>query len=338
MSNVFVGSTSYKTIGEALLSGGNIIEITPGVYREQLTIRRPNVILRKKPGANGEVKITWYYGIGQLYGGQPAKNYGAPVTIEEGADNFTAQNITFENSYNLYYTKEELEEGYETDPNPKNSNFKRYQWLKDQIAAGIPDEEINNWLQSKSPIEGYSIVEGETVTPRERNGAFCSYADKVMLQDCKFMATQDTIFINNGRVSFIDCLIAGTYDFICGSAAAHFNNCELHIKAGPPMVDKNQLDEICIAAPRQESGRGFIFYNCTITGSKWATKNHLARPWHPNGEAIFLNTKINNSIRPGYENTSLLHPYPWDAMGGNPPENARFKIEEGGIYNEYIDF
>ena len=132
--------------------------------------------------------------------------------------------------------------------------------------------------------------------------------------------------INNDRIYFENCKIGGTVDYICGSATAVFNNCELYWNAGPikETSKSTDTDSGYITAPSQSTQKGYVFYNCKVTGSETATAGAFGRPWNPNGEAIYINTKIGTSSRPGYNAKSLISESGWATMSDNPPENARF--------------
>ncbi len=352
----------YKTVCEAVAaiddktpteSDRVVIDIMPGVYREQVYLSTPYVELRKNPNYDGEVKLTWYYGTGSMYDSVatdgPLKGYYDPNAIGDGkvgipldwgpalkvaktATGTIVRDITFENSYNQYYTEEELNDELTVNPDTNNSMFDRGAWIKEQIANGKSDEYINKWLQSRTNLFSYINSSGETKlgSPRERAAAFHCSADKFEAYNCKFISKQDTMGINSGREYYENCLLAGTVDYICGSATAVFNNCELKFDAGPDMhTDELSLDKKAtsdsghVTAPANDVGsKGYLFYKCKITGSDTAAQGTLGRPWgKPGGpEAIYYNTTIGKTK----DGKSLITDAGWADMSDTKKDKARF--------------
>ncbi len=357
LSESIPSEDKYKTVSEAISAISTpkneservVVDIMPGVYREQVVLKKPYVTLRKNPNADadGEVKITWYYATGSMYDsiatsgdlkgfydpnavgdgevGVPT-HWGAAMNIEKGANSVIVKDITFENSYNQYYTQEELNDGLTFDPDTNNSDFDRGSWIKEQIANGKSDEYINNWVQSRTNMN-YKGVKGSL---RERAAAFYCSADKFEAYNCKFISKQDTMGINSGREYYENCLLAGTVDYICGSATAVFNNCELKFDAGPDMHadeqsadDKAASDSGHITAPSNKaSDYGYLFYNCEITGSDYAVPGNFGRPWGSPGapQAVYYNTTIGKNK----SGKCLITDAGWADMSGTKKDEARF--------------
>ena len=92
------------------------ILLEPGVYQEQLTIDIPGLSLKCAQYKRNAI-ITWYYGHGYQYksmggeinyGGSRSRRWNASVLVT--APDFYAQNIIFENSFNLYVSEKEAED------------------------------------------------------------------------------------------------------------------------------------------------------------------------------------------------------------------------------------
>src|SRR6266850_286960 len=99
------GSARYKTVQEAVMavpagSATNpvIIRIKPGVYKELIYVQREKRFF-KLIGENAEKKVLTYDLNANLIGkdGKPIGTFRTPSTMID-ADDFTAENITFENS------------------------------------------------------------------------------------------------------------------------------------------------------------------------------------------------------------------------------------------------
>src|SRR6266550_4533154 len=99
------GSAKYKTVQEAVMavpsgSAANpvIIRIRPGVYKELIYVQREKRFF-KLIGENSEKTVLSYDLNANLIGkdGKPIGTFRTPSTMID-ADDFTAENITFENS------------------------------------------------------------------------------------------------------------------------------------------------------------------------------------------------------------------------------------------------
>ncbi len=362
-------NNKFKTISEAVASIKTTptendrfeIDIMPGVYREQVYLTTPYVTLRKNPKYSGEVKLTWYYGMGSLYDSANDKGYydpscigdgklnkpsdwGAALKVDKPATGTIVMDMTFENSYNQYYTKEELNDNLTVDPDVNNSMFDRRAWIEEQIANGESDEYINKWIQSRTNVYAYTNSAGEkkTTSPRERAAAFHCSADKFEAYNCTFIGKQDTMGINSGREYYENCTLKGTVDYICGSATAVFNNCELVIDSGIDMhSDKLSLDQKAasdsgyITAPSTNAeDKGYLFYKCRITASEHigSSQGTFGRPWgKPGGpEAIYYKTTIGKNK----SGNLLISDTGWDDMSGCKKDQARFfefgSVDESG--------
>ncbi len=132
-------------------------------------------------------------------------------------------------------------------------------------------------------------------------------ADKIILDSCKLIGRQDTLYLkgaskgqnvygsaNDARVYVKDCYIEGTVDFIFGDATAYFDNCELYMaeyeNGGHFTAPNTTLFNI-----------GYVFNNCKLTTSdkfnqEVINKIDLGRPWqcdlaYPNSgsNAVYIN-------------------------------------------------
>ena len=92
------------------------IYVAPGTYQEELTIDVPGLKLINR-SKKQTAKITWYYGHGYQYrsmgevpnyGGSRTRRWNASVLVT--APDFYAENIVFENSFNLYVSEKEAQD------------------------------------------------------------------------------------------------------------------------------------------------------------------------------------------------------------------------------------
>ncbi len=92
------GTGDYYSIQRALdmtpKTGGAVLSVSPGVYREVLTIDKPNITIRSANPDPSKTVIVNDRSAGQNGGTLHS------ATVNVTADNFFAENITFENDFN----------------------------------------------------------------------------------------------------------------------------------------------------------------------------------------------------------------------------------------------
>ncbi len=123
------------------------------------------------------------------------------------------------------------------------------------------------------------------------------------LKRVRLLSTQDTYYTNMGGDTVLDsCDIHGTVDFICGGGTVQFNACTIHLE---PRGKTGSRDVICAPATNADE-MGYIFKNCTITGSpEQEGRYHLARPWRNQPTCVFLNTRM--MLRPAPAGYCEMH-------------------------------
>jgi pectinesterase len=162
--------------------------------------------------------------------------------------------------------------------------------------------------------------------------------DRAIFNRCHILGWQDTLMVNNGRDYFTNCYIAGRVDFIYGSAAAVFEDCEIHSKDGGHVTAAN--------TPR-EKPFGFVFMDCRLTGDStpWpdpaaghvkmgrTAMADLGRPWRPYASVTYLNCEMGSHIKPeGWNNwrnptnelTARYAEYNSTGPGANPNRRAKW--------------
>jgi len=96
-------------------------------------------------------------------------------------------------------------------------------------------------------------------------------------RNCLFLGRQDTLYLKNGSMRFFRCYVEGDVDFVCGGAAALFEECHLHclphdhgiIAASAPAEPadgpslRGQGSRYAGGAVRRQPG--FVFYSCLFT-------------------------------------------------------------------------
>lgn len=120
--------------------------------------------------------------------------------------------------------------------------------------------------------------------------------DRAVFEDVSFLGWQDTLRTEgyNKRSYFKDCYIEGHVDYIYGSGTAVFEDCTIFSKAG---------GYITAASTSSASDFGFVFINCELTGVADKGSVYLGRPWKYYAAVAFINTKMDDIIKPeGWHN------------------------------------
>ncbi|MCM1320648.1 MAG: pectinesterase family protein [Bacteroides sp.] len=309
----------FKTVSEALAAADAMeiasekqrvtVYIAPGVYREQIRVRSPYITLANTDPSK-EVKLTWYYGIGykyfsagtdgfydedcafDLYEKRTVSRWGAAAQILPAAVGFRAENITFETSFGKYITDEEIADGVESD--------------------------------GSMPFVRKLTSDPASRAATERSAAMASEADLAEFKNCRFIGTQDTLYIGkNTRQYYRNCYIEGNTDFIFGDVDTDivFDSCEIAWCGYSDTASGGY-----IAVSKDCASKGYLFIDCFVSskdGMKHAP-GYFGRPWGQNARIAFVGTKLDRA--------DSIAPQGWTSMSGNVPEKAAYK-EIGTTYN-----
>ena len=315
VADIYVGcpdqENNYATIREAVkaIEGMRLsnatdritVHIAPGLYREQIQLKSPNVsFVNTNP--EEEVKITFYYGIGYEYYSTsdknnkgyyseaaafdqylkaPADRWGSTVRIYSQATDFYAENITFENSFTKYITEEEIADGVSPETN-----------LPDRTAA-----------DAVASARAYN----------ERSAALAVEGDRAEFYNCEILGGQDTLYTGSVRGYFHNCFIEGNTDYIFGSGEMIFENCELQFYG---YSDTTSGPVLTAATATQKYG--YIFRNCYISQNPdWAVATgSFGRPWGQAAMVYILNCKL--------QHADVISAAGWGNMSNNTAEKANF--------------
>lgn len=161
--------------------------------------------------------------------------------------------------------------------------------------------------------------------------------DNISFEDCRFLGHQDTLFTGplphteiikggfkgptefaerkTGHHTYRRCYIEGEVDFIFGSAAAYFEECELFsIDCG-----KEINGFVTAASTYKDEAYGYIFNRCRFTGNCPPDTVYLGRPWRNFAQTVLIECEIGAHIKP-----ELFHD--WD-------KSEAQKTVFYGIYN-----
>jgi len=229
------------------------ILIEPGTYCEELTIDVPNLTLKnaaetpsiamKNGGVDideNAVRITWYYGHGYQYGSMGARfNYGGKrerrwnASTLVTAPGFTAENIIFENSFNMYVCDEEAKDTI--------VDISRAEDLcgLDMSAYWSEKERPKREMPVRPKEVGSTEVQKRMYRERASALSFTSDAKHCILRGCRVVGRQDALYGDHGAEIWVEsCVLCGAVDYIFGGMTLVAYKCELVGMCGPEQGDK----------------------------------------------------------------------------------------------------
>lgn len=334
------------------------ILIDPGTYQEELTIdvpglrlknasRQPSIELRDHgvhcdPNA---VRITWYYGHGYQYasmgetvnyGGRRTRRWNASVLVT--APDFYAENIIFENSFNLYVSEREAQDS-----------------LVDISQSDLPwtEKERPKKVMPTRPKEvGSTVVQGKAYIERAAAISFTETATRAHLKNCRAVGRQDVLYGDQGASVYWDGgVLQGGVDFIFGAMTlavekaliiANINGekgDKCYIAAGRSGSDgsgKQLSHQPSDGSDLPQTYRGMLFYRCHIrlANEEELAISHepsavrekmvwLARPWRWWGETVWAYTTWDEGV---------LNPEAWNSgltKGQACPYSYEYRSQEG---------
>lgn len=369
----------YKTIQAAVKaaesmnrpdgeSGRVTIKVDPGNY-EEIVIVSGNYISIENVAADSaelalankgidiganEVRITSYYAEGCAYysmgsdycynedvlnankengyfttknPGGSSGNYWNSTVVVKGSD-FHAKGIIFENSFNQYVSEKEANDVVVAT----NGNFKNL------AAVQKSDKSLTQGRTELSKQAFNTDVQKRPYVERASALAVCG--DRGVYEKCRVVGRQDSLYNrDNNRAVFKDCILMGAVDYIFGGAILTFDNCELVANTSDLY---SKMDQCYITAAQQSSGRGYLFYNCSVRAPEPnvetanTTKNistaMFGRPWKgTTSETVFFNTTIEEASTTG---TSLVAGVAWStSLGGAAKCYEYGTIEKANVEN-----
>lgn len=264
------------------------ILIEPGTYQEELTIDVPGLRLKnasKKPsialhnqGVDADpeaVRISWYYGHGYQYksmggvpnyGGSRTRRWNASVLVT--APDFYAENIIFENSFNLYVSEKEAADSL------VDISQSDLEWT---------EKERPKKMMPERPKEiGSTEVQKKQYRERAAAISFTGGATNAHLKNCRAIGRQDVLYGDQGAsVYWEGGILQGAVDFIFGAMTMAIDKATIvaningekgdrcYISAGRSgSENQEQSDKV----QRTKGERGLLFYKCHI---RLATEEEL---------------------------------------------------------------
>ena len=177
--------------------------------------------------------------------------------------------------------------GEEKDAARTILTFNRYAGMDDPEAPGkkVGTAGSETALIQADNFTAENITFENSATERVQAVAVRTMGDKQIFRNCRFLGSQDTLFVDGQRIYFRDCYIEGRIDFIFGVATAVFENCHVHSKNG---------GVITAAGTKPETPFGFVFLKCKLTGADG--KAYLGRPWLPGAATAFIECMLGEHV------------------------------------------
>lgn len=193
-----------------------------------------------------------------------------------------------------YYALMTMEDGQ------KRGTFRSYTALFNADDITVRNITIEN-------SAGFGKVVGQAV-------AVYAEGDNLKFENCRMLGHQDTLFTGplplkenkpggfTGptqdaerrlcRQYYERCYICGEVDFIFGSAAAYFYDCELYA------LDRGQEINAYYTAPStyENMKYGYVFENCRFTGNCPKGTAMLSRPWREHAKAVFIRCDMDENV------------------------------------------
>lgn len=286
--------------------------IEPGTYQEQLTINVPGLRMKNRSKKEA-VCITWYYGHGYQYksmgdtvnyGGSRTRRWNASVLVT--APDFYAENIIFENSFNLYVSEKEAADSLYILP--------AYTAREMPVR---PKEAGSTEVQKKMYRERAAAI------------SFTETARNAHLKNCTAVGRQDVVYGDQGAsVYWEKGTLKGGVDFIFGAMTFVADRALIVANINEENGDKCYISAGRSGGDQEPSAhtRGMLFYKCHI---RLATEDELqiingqspmtnpkpmvwlARPWRPWGETVWAYTTWDEGIlNPEVWSTGLIQKRP----------------------------
>lgn len=126
-------------------------------------------------------------------------------------------------------------------------------------------------------------------------------SDLSAFYQCDMLAYQDTLYVHSNRQFYINCLIAGTVDFIFGNAAAVFQDCDIHARR-PNSGQRNMVTAQGRTDPNQNTG--IVIQQCRIGATsdlqsvRSSFPTYLGRPWKEYSRTVIMQSVISDVINP----------------------------------------
>ncbi|UOQ84815.1 pectinesterase family protein [Gracilibacillus salinarum] len=180
-------------------------------------------------------------------------------------------------------------------------------------------------------------IENDSGNDTSQALALSARGDRQVYRNVRLIGWQDTLLATDDvRQYYVDSYISGDVDFIFGDATAVFDRSVIHSR------DSGYVT----AASTQEGKTGYVFYNSKLTAAEGLEDAvELGRPWRPFSNVVYINTWMDNHIKPnGWNNwgdpaneeTARYSEFASSGPGGDPEPryswSKQLTAEEAAAY------
>lgn len=276
-----------------------VIHIGEGIYREKITVTRPNVTFLGEGHDRSDVIIVYGDYAREILPDGAKRGTFRTSTVRIDAQDFKAVHLTFQNDSGFGYQVGQALALY-TDGD--RCYFEDCALLGSQdtlFTAPLPEREFE-----KGGFKGPGEFLPRTLT----------------------------------RQMFRNCFIQGDVDFIFGSAIACFDHCEIFSKLpeGKSFPDDGEKIYGYVAAPSTPESEkyGYVFMDCKLTSDCPPHSVYLGRPWREYAKTVFINCELGEHIHPeGWKDWNKPHGHFYFAEyhsagpGAGPETRADFSCQ-----------
>ncbi|MCL7025875.1 hypothetical protein MKW94_015923 [Papaver nudicaule] len=126
-------------------------------------------------------------------------------------------------------------------------------------------------------------------------------SDLSAFYECDMLAYQDTLYVHSLRQFYINCLVAGTVDFIFGNGAVVLQDCDIHARR-PNSGQKNMVTAQGRTDPNQNTGIVIQMSRIGATSDLLPVQSSfptfLGRPWKEYSRTVIMQSTISDVIVP----------------------------------------
>ncbi len=138
-------------------------------------------------------------------------------------------------------------------------------------------------------FEAVNLTIANSFGPGSQAVALSLHAGRVVLDRCRLLGYQDTLYAASGAQYYRDCYIQGAVDFIFGNAAAVFDHCRI------AAIGRGYITAQSRRSPAASTG--FVFYRCRIAGPRVGPGAFLGRPWRRCSRVVYLDCYLGRGLR-----------------------------------------
>lgn len=159
--------------------------------------------------------------------------------------------------------------------------------------------------------------------------AFRVNGSRAVLDRCRFLGHQDTLYADQGLHYFTRCWIQGDVDFIFGSGQSVFEDCDIVSLARAKAAAGGWSGYVAAPSTRSQQPWGYLFLRSRLLAAPGVPAGSVAlgRPWRPSSDASAVPSAVFRECELGPH----IAPQGWTDMGESRAATARlFELANTG--------